>query len=38
MTLLRVANSPDGTAGRIVVVKLDTSAVGRVYLITPDCQ
>ena len=38
MTLLRVANSPDGAAGRIVVVKLDTSAVGRVYLATPDCQ
>lgn len=37
MTLFRVASTPDGLAGRIIVVKLDTSAVGQVFRLTPDC-
>lgn len=37
MALHRVLNTPDGAEGRIVLVKLDSSAVGRVYRLTPDC-
>lgn len=37
MALYRVINTPDGKEGRIVLIKLDTSAVGRVYRLTPDC-
>ena len=37
MTLYRIANTPDGQDGRIVVVKFDTSAVGRVYRLASDC-
>jgi hypothetical protein len=37
MTLFRIANTPDGRDGRIVVVKLDASAVGRVFRLAPDC-
>lgn len=37
MALYRVINTPDGQEGRIVLIKLDTSAVGRVYRLTPDC-
>ena len=37
MRLMRVLNTPDGKTGQIVVVKLDTSAVARVYRVTPDC-
>jgi len=38
MTLYRVLNTPEGKAGDIVAVKLDTSAVGRVYRATRDCS
>lgn len=38
MTLYRVANTPEGQSGAIVLVKLDTSAVGRVFRATPDCS
>lgn len=38
MSLYRVLNTPDGQAGDIVLVKLDTSAVGRVYRATRDCS
>jgi hypothetical protein len=38
MTLYRVLNTPEGQAGDIVLVKLDTSAVGRVYRATRDCS
>jgi hypothetical protein len=31
-------NTPEGQAGDIVLVKLDTSAVGRVYRATRDCS
>lgn len=37
MTLYRVAGTPDGLAGRIIVVKLATSAVGQVFRQNPDC-
>jgi len=38
MTLFRVINTPEGQSGTIVLVKLDTSAVGRVFRATPDCS
>lgn len=38
MTLFRTVSTPEGKAGTIVLVKLDTSAVGRVYRATPDCS
>jgi hypothetical protein len=38
MTLYRIANTPDGQSGKIVAVKLDTSAVGRIFRATPDCS
>lgn len=38
MTLYRAVRTPEGQAGTIVLVKLDTSAVGRVYRATPDCS
>jgi hypothetical protein len=38
MTLYRIANTPDGQSGKIMVVKLDTSAVGQIYRATPDCS
>jgi hypothetical protein len=38
MTLYRVTNTPEGQSGSIVLVKLDTSAVGRVFRATPDCS
>jgi hypothetical protein len=38
MTLYRAVNTPDGQAGTIILVKLDTSAVGRVFRATPDCS
>lgn len=37
MTLFRIAGTPDGQAGRIMAVKLATSAVGQVYRLAPDC-
>jgi hypothetical protein len=37
MTLYRIVNTPDGQEGRIVAVKLETSAVGRVYRLASDC-
>ena len=37
MTLFRIARTPDGEAGRIMAVKLATSAVGQVYRLAPDC-
>ncbi len=37
MTLFRIASTPDGQAGRTIVVKLATSAVGQVYRVAPDC-
>ena len=36
MTLFRIANTPDGIEGKIVAVKLATSAVGRAYRLA-DC-
>jgi hypothetical protein len=38
MTLYRAVNTPEGQSGNIVLVKLDTSAVGRVYRATRDCS
>lgn len=38
MTLYRMVNTPEGQSGTIVLVKLDTSAVGRVFRATPDCS
>jgi len=38
LSILRVANTPAGRAGEMIVLKLATSAVGRAFLITPDCQ
>ena len=38
MSLYRVLNTPEGQSGTIVLVKLDTSAVGRVFRATPDCS
>jgi hypothetical protein len=37
MTLFRIAVTPEGLEGKTVVVKLETSAVGRVYRLAPDC-
>jgi hypothetical protein len=37
MTLYRVLNTPDGQAGDVVAVKLENTAVGRVYRATRDC-
>jgi hypothetical protein len=37
MSLFRVVNTPDGQEARIVLVKFDTSAVGRVFRHAPDC-
>ena len=38
MGLFRALNTPEGAEGGIVLVRLDTSAVGRVYRLTPDCS
>ena len=38
MALYRVLNTPEGQSGTIVLVKLETSAVGRVFRATPDCS
>jgi len=38
MTLYRIANTPEGQSGNIVAVKLETSAVGRIFRATPDCS
>jgi hypothetical protein len=38
MSLHRALSTPEGQAGDIVLVKLDTSAVGRVYRATRDCS
>lgn len=38
MTLYRAVNTPEGQAGTIILVKLDTSAVGQVFRATPDCS
>jgi hypothetical protein len=38
MTLYRIANTPEGQSGNIVAVKLDSSAVGRIFRATPDCS
>jgi hypothetical protein len=38
MTLYRIANTPEGQSGNIVAVKLNTSAVGRIFRATPDCS
>lgn len=37
MTLYRITGTPDGLAGKIVAVKLATSAVGQVFRLAPDC-
>lgn len=37
MTLYRIANTPDGLEGLVVVVRLDGSPVGRIYRLTPEC-
>ncbi len=37
MTLYRIANTPEGREGQIVVVRLDNSPVGRIYRRTPEC-
>lgn len=36
--LLRVANTPDGKAGRMILLKLDSSLTGQVYVRLPECQ
>jgi len=38
MTLYRETSTPDGQTGKIVLVRLETSAVGRVFRATPDCS
>ena len=38
MALFRALNTPEGQSGTIVLVKLETSAVGRVFRATPDCS
>jgi len=38
MSLYRIANTPEGQAGNIVAVKLDSQGVGRVFRATPDCS
>lgn len=37
LQLLRVNNTPQGKAGDVVLVKIDTTPVGRVFQRTPDC-
>jgi hypothetical protein len=37
MTLFRILNTPDGQSGRIVAVKVASSAVGRVYNLASGC-
>jgi hypothetical protein len=38
LRLLRVANTPDGRAGKIIVLKLVDVAVGQLFELTPDCS
>lgn len=38
LRLLRVANTPDGRAGKIIVLKLVDVPVGQVFELTPDCS
>lgn len=38
MRLFWIANTPEGVAGQIMVIKLDGVAVGRLYRLTPDCS
>src|SRR5438093_4675845 len=38
LRLHRIANTPDGVAGRAILMKIDTSAVGQVLDQLPDCQ
>jgi hypothetical protein len=38
LRLHRIANTPDGQAGQIVLIKLESSAVGQVFELRPDCQ
>jgi hypothetical protein len=38
LRLLRVANTPDGQAGRIIVLKLVDVPVGQVFEVTPECH
>lgn len=37
MGLFRIANTPDGREGQVILVRLDTSAVGQVYRVEPAC-
>jgi hypothetical protein len=38
MGLLRVANTPDGQAGRQILLKLDSSLTGQLYVRLPACE
>lgn len=38
LRLHRIANTPDGLAGQIVLVKIDSSPVGQVFEVLPDCR
>ncbi|MBA3875664.1 MAG: hypothetical protein C0498_01785 [Anaerolinea sp.] len=37
LRLMRAANTPEGRAGEMIVLKLDTSLTGQVYIRTPEC-
>lgn len=38
LNLLRVTTSPEGLAGRMIVLKLDSSLTGQVYVLLPECE
>lgn len=38
MELFRVVNTPDGQDGQVILVRLETSAVGQVYRVEPACS
>ncbi len=38
ISLLRVANTPEGQAGGMILLKLDSSLTGQVYVRLPDCD
>lgn len=38
LSLLRVANTPEGQAGRMILLKLDSSLTGQAYVLLPECE
>jgi hypothetical protein len=38
LSLMRVANTPEGQAGRQILLKLDSSLTGQLYVRLPDCE